>query len=560
MEGSNLVVEKRLWHALTLVVVLGAAVWALAACGDGGTSGSGSAIGGGEEADDGGTFRVALASDPAFIDPLNLQEELGVQVGDCLFDSLVTFDVKTGALLASVAESWSANEDATVWTFHLREGTKFHDGSTVTAADFKYAWERMCNPANLSEISYHLAAVKGYDAMQDGTVTELEGVKAVDETTLEVTLSYGFGDFEYVVGHPGLGPVPKAAVEADPQGFSEMPIGNGPFKMAEPWAHDQYIKVVRFDDYYGGKAHADGVDFMIFQDEDTAYLEFLAGNLDMCIVPSAQIAVAEAEYGKSSDGLEVAPGRQFLWGPEVSTYFMSIKCTDKVLGNVALRQALSLAINRDAIAMSVFEGTRQAATGLIPPGISGYVPNEWPYCKFDREAAKAKLVEAGYPNGEGLPEIALTFNSGTGHEDVMALIKSDWEAIGVNTKLDSEELAQYLDTMDAANYQVARLGWGVDYPIMDNFLYPLFLSSSADNNAFWVDPAVDEALVAARSIADTEERIAAYQAIDRIVGEASPVIPVVTYGHRAVGSDRVRGLVYSPQTLYNLDKAWIVQE
>ncbi len=146
------------------------------------------------------------------------------------------------------------------------QDAKFHNGRDVTAADFKYAWERICNPANESEISYHLSAVKGFDAMQDGTATELEGVKAIDDKTLEVTLDYAYGDFEFVVGHPALGPVPKEEVEKDPAAFAEMPIGNGPFKMAGPWQHDQLIQVVRFDDYSGEKAYLDGVDFKIFKD------------------------------------------------------------------------------------------------------------------------------------------------------------------------------------------------------------------------------------------------------------------------------------------------------
>jgi len=188
----------------------------------------------------GGTFNFYI-SEPAFIDPFNLQESEGTQVGQAVFDSLVSFDPITSELKPAAAVSWEPNEDATVWTFKLVEGAKFHDGSDVTADDFKYAWERICTPANESEISYHLGAVKGYDAMQEGTATELEGVKVIDDYTLEVTLNYGFADFEFVVGHPALAPVPKEAVEADPAAFSDMPIGNGPFKMAEPWAHDQYI-------------------------------------------------------------------------------------------------------------------------------------------------------------------------------------------------------------------------------------------------------------------------------------------------------------------------------
>ncbi len=152
--------------------------------------------------------RVAIA-EPAFIDPLNLVESEGLQVGNALFDSLVAFDSKTSEAVPAVAESWETSTDARVWTFHLRQGTTFHNGREVTAADFKYAWERICNPVNESHVAYHLAAVEGFDDMQSGAATELSGVAAIDTYTLQVTLSYPFADFDYVVGHGALAPVPR---------------------------------------------------------------------------------------------------------------------------------------------------------------------------------------------------------------------------------------------------------------------------------------------------------------------------------------------------------------
>ena len=550
--------HKRLTYLFALAVLLVGALVGVAACG-GEEGGTGTSLAGGEKPVSGGTFKIYIG-EPAFIDPVNLQESEGTQVGNQLFDSLTMFDYKTGNLLPAAAEKWEANADATVWTFHLVKDAKFHNGRKVTAADFKYAWERICNPANESEISYHLSCVKGYDAMQEGKATELEGVKVIDDYTLEVTLSYPFGDFEYVVGHPALAPVPKEEVEKDPKAFSEMPIGNGPFKMAEPWQHDQYIKVVRFDDYYGQKAHADGIDFMIFNDDETAFMEFEAGNLDMAVIPSGRVKEVMQKYGVSDDGLEVAPGKQTLTGPETAIYYLTVNNKDQYLSNKALRQALSLAINRQAICDTIFEGLREPATGIVPWGVAGYIKDQWPYSKYDPEAAKAKLAEAGYPNGQGLPEITLSCNSGRGHEDILAMVQADFAAIGVKSKIEAIEWAQYLDKLGAGTYQIGRLGWIADYPIMDNFLYPLFTTGSGDNYSFYSNPAVDQALLAARSIVNTEERIAKYQEIERTIGEDAPVIPITMYRHGRVGSDRVRGLVESPQGLYNLEQAWIVKD
>lgn len=538
---------------LVFAVVLVGVLVALTGCGGGEESTTTSAAG--DQPVAGGIINYYI-NEPAFIDPVNAQESEGVQVVNCVFDSLVTFDYMTQELKPAAAESWSANEDATVWTFKLADA-KFHNGEPVTAADFKYAWERICNPVNESEISYHLAPVKGFAAMQDGTATELEGVKVIDEKTLEVTLDYSFGDFEYVVGHPGLGPVPKSEVEKDPKAFAEMPIGNGPFKMAAAWQHDQLIQVVRNDDYYGQKAYADGVDFKIFKDEETAFLEFRAGNLDFTSIPSGQVKAVKAEFGESPDGLEVIPGKQALSGPETAIYYVVMNTEDDTLKNADVRRALSLAINRQAIADTVYEGVRQPATGIVPEGVAGYLDNQWPYSVYDVEQAKQMLEKAGYPGGEGMPEVRIGFNSGSGHEDVMALIQADWKAIGVNSKLEGVEWAQWLDQMDAGDFMTGRLGWLADYPIIDNFLFPLFMSDSADNHSFYKNPAVDAAILDARATVDTDARIAKYQAVDKVIGEDAPVIPIVKYRHHHVGSSRIMDLVYSPMGLASLENAWI---
>jgi peptide/nickel transport system substrate-binding protein/oligopeptide transport system substrate-binding protein len=207
----------------------------------------------------------------------------------------------------------------------------------------------------------------------------------------------------------------------------------------------------------------------------------------------------------------------------------------------------------------VYEGVREPATGIVPWGIVGYTDNAWQYCKFDREAAKAKLAEAGYPNGEGFPEIKLSFNTGSGHEDVMALIQSDLAEIGVTAVFDGVEWAQYLDKLGAGDFQIGRLGWIADYPIMDNFLYPLFKTGSGDNYSRYSNPEVDAMLDEARTIADGAERVAKYQEIEKKIGDDVPVIPIVKYKHHHIGSDRVVGLVYSPQGLLNLEQAWLAK-
>lgn len=546
--------RKHAWMGLVLALVLVGVLLAIAACGGGEESTTTSAAG--EQPVAGGTLNVYI-NEPVAIDPIDLEESEGTQVGQALFDSLATFDYLTMKVGPAAAESWDVNADATVWTFHLVKGAKFHDGSPVTAADFVYAWNRLCNPANKSNVSYHLSAVKGYDEVQAGTATELSGLKAVDDNTLEVTLSYPFADFEYVVAHPTLAPVPKAAVEKDPKAFSEAPVGNGPFMMVGSWQHDQGIQVKAFPDYYGKKPNIDGIDYKIFKDPETAFLEFKAGNLDWTQIPSGQVKATETEFGVSDDGYTGNPGKQVMLGSELSIYYLVLNTQDDLLKNADLRKAISLAINRQAIADTVYEGVRAPATSIIPPGIVGYEDGAFPYSKYDVAAAKEALKAAGYPDGQGLPEIVLSCNSGGGHEDVMALVQADLKAIGINVKTDFTEWAAYLKKLDDGTFQIGRLGWLADYPIIDNFIYPLFFSSSADNKSKFNDKAVDDAISAARKVTDENARIAAYQAIVKTVGEACPVVPIVAYKHHHVTSNRVHNLVYSPNGLLDFQSCWL---
>jgi peptide/nickel transport system substrate-binding protein/oligopeptide transport system substrate-binding protein len=406
-------------------------------------------------------------------------------------------------------------------------------------------------------VSYHLAPVLGYDDVQNGKATEMSGLKALDDYTLQVTLASPFADFEYVVAHPTLAPVPQAAVEKDPKAFSDAPVGNGPFMMVGSWQHDQSIQLKAFPDYYGKKPNIDGINFKIFKDPETAFLEFKAGNLDWTMIPSGQIKASQAEYGTSDDGLTGNPGKQVLLGPELSVYYIDINNGDELFKNVELRKAVSLAINRQAIADTVFESTRQPATSAVPPGIVGYEDNAFPYSHYDQAAAKQALANAGYPNGQGLPEIILSCNSGGGHEDVMALIQADLKAIGMNVKTEFTEWAAYLPKLQNHTYQLGRIGWVADYPIIDNFVYPLFNSNSADDYSNYKNPAVDKAMEEARKIVDDSERIAAYQKIVKTIGEDVANVPIVAYRHHQVTSNRVYNLILSPNYLLDFQDCWI---
>ena len=530
------------------------AMAALAACGKKGgdtSTASGSAA-------EGGTLNYYI-NNPSAIDPYDLEEDQGMMVGYQLFNALTTYDFTKSELVGLAAESWDVNDAADEFTFHLVKGAKFHDGTTVTSKSFKQGWERILNPNTSTEhasaIGYHLAMVDGYSELSAGEADELKGVTCPDDDTLVVKLSQPYADFPYVCMHPALSPVPDCALE-DFDTFFFAPVGNGPFKMDGKWEDGQQINLVRFDDYsYGEKAKLDGIHFNIQKDVQTAYTEFQAGNLDVAQVPTTQLKDAISQYGESEDGYTATTGKEVLTGDELSIYYLMLNVNDEQLKDKDLRHALSLAINRQAICDTVFEGTREPAGGIVPPGIKGYVENGWADSRYDVDAAK-KILDEKYPadaNGKRNLSIALTYNLDGDHKAVMEMVMADWSALGIETSSNTAEWASILsNTYPNADFQVGRLGWIADYPIMDNFLYPLFVTGGDNNYGQYSNADVDKGLLDARAIASDDDRVAKYQEVVKLIAEDMPVIPLFYYKHQMVCSQRVKSLYMDPQKLCDM--------
>lgn len=511
---------------------------------------------------DGGTFNFYI-NNPVSIDPYNVQEDQGMEVCKCLFDALTEYDYENNQLIGKAATSWEANDDATQFTFHLREGATFANGDPVTASSFIYAWNRLCSPAtdpaNPSEVSYHLSMVDGYDeVVADNTGEAKLNLDAPDDYTFVVNLNMSYADFPYVVSHLATSPVPESAA-ADISSFKLAPVGNGAFMMEGEWVDGQYIQVVRNENYVGNKPHVDGVNFNIYKDVTTAFTEFEAGNLDYAQIPTGRIQAVSDQYGVSPDGYTANPGEQTLLGDETSIYYLTCNNTDELMGNVHMRKAFSHAINRQAICDTVFEGTRVPAANIVTPGIAGYEEGVWEACAYDVDKAKEELEEAKKELnlGDGDISIQLSCNSDGDHEAIMQLIQADLKAIGVEATIDTAEWAAYLTKLQDLDYQVGRLGWIADYPIMDNFLYPLFYTGNGDNRFGYSNPDVDKAMNDARAIVDADKRIAALQEVNKTIAADFPVVPLLFYRHTVVTSNRVNEMYSNPMKLIDLTTCWL---
>ncbi len=523
------------------------ALAALAACGK--NNNGASANGGTVKASEGGTFKYYI-SDPVAIDHYNLQESEGTQVGHVLFDSLVEWDWDKGDVKAKAAESWEINDDNTVFTFHLKDA-KFHNGDPVTSESFKRGWQRLVDTTMTTpgDIGYHLAPVVGYDEMAAGEATELTGLTCPDDKTFVVTLKEPMADFLAVCCHPGLAPAPQAAID-DAANYLLAPIGNGPFMMDGKWESGQYINVKRFDDYYGDKPALDAINFSIQKDPKTAYSELEAGNMDFCQIPTGRFAELTEKYGSSVDGYTISPSRQTLAGAEASVYYLAVNLEDETMANKDLRHAIGLAINRQNIVDTLFEGVREPANNVFPP-IIDKKGGSWEYAKYDPEAAKKIIDEKGLAG----TTIKLSYNSGGGHEDIMSCIQADLIAVGLNVEQDTKEWAAYLQGLTDGDFQMGRMGWIADYPTLDNFIFPNFYSTADNNYSRYNNPEVDAAIDDARKIADEDERKDAYRKINQMVADDMPIIPIMFYAHQHVASDRVNELYYNAQGIADLGHA-----
>jgi oligopeptide transport system substrate-binding protein len=509
----------------------------------------------------GGTLKYSILN-PSCIEPYDCHERYGAQVVNCLFSPLTRYNYQQGRLECLAASSYEVDSTYREFTFHLWDDAVFHNGEKVTAAAFKHAWERivspLTNPGAPSSLSSYLSLVVGFDDCLAGTVSTIAGITALDETTLKIRLSSPFAEFPLVVSHPGLSPVPESVTPVGYDTFSLAPIGNGPFMMQGSWVKDGYIQMVRFDGYtYAKPALLDGVDFLIEADEDTAFVDFQAGNVDVCTIPLGHIAEASAAYGEAADGYTIKPGGQVLLGAEHAVDLLALNGSDGMVGKPEVRTAFAASIDRETLCKTVFEGAATPATGIVPPGVGGYQEAAWPKLSYSTSVASESLSVTTLLSDDPLPSSSLSFDTAAGLESVVQVLQTDFSASGITTSLNAVKHDEYLAAIANRGYSSGYLTWVAYYPSMDAILFPLFSSKAGANVTGYTDIDVDDAITTARAITAVDERDAAYQAIEKTVGDSLPVIPMGFCAHHYIGSASVNDLYIGPSCLADFRTAWL---
>jgi len=489
----------------------------------------------------GGTLTVALLA-PGSLDPARAGQPEEQLLAANLFDGLTAVDGQ-GVVQAAVAGSWTSDPAQRRWTFKLRPGSSFANGTPVQAADFKFAWERLVDgrtglPASLGAL---LAPVKGYRALAAGQARDLAGVAAPDPATLVVDLDEPFADFPAVVANPRLSPVPRALVARDPAAYAAKPLGNGPFTLARPWSAGRPLELVRNPAYAGRAAFLDKVRVEVVPDQQTAWLEFQDGLVSFAPVPLDQLAAAAALYGRSPDG-RTQPG--LLLGPELATWSVGFNVRAGPFSNPLARQAFSLALHRHRIA-AAFAGARAASAAIVPDGAPGAGKPVCAACRLSPGDARALLDQAGVSNRR----VTLTLPDDPVERRAARLVAADLDAAGLTVKLDPVPPARYLAALRRPGVQAFTLGWSADYPRMDAFLSPQFAGAGPGNLTGYADPSTTRLLTQARSTADAHARTKLYQQAEDAVLAQLPVVPVLAHRHAAVLAPGLRGFDFTPQGL-----------
>ncbi|WP_340376380.1 ABC transporter substrate-binding protein [Streptomyces sp. SS7] len=498
-------------------VCAAAALLATAACGGG--------SGGGD------TSEVLTSSwgDPQNpLEPANTNEVQGGKVLDMIFRGLKRYDPVTAQAQNMLAQSIET-PDSQNFTVTLKDGWTFSDGEKVTARSFVDAWNYGASLRNAQKAAEFFKYIEGYDRIHPETGTQsadtLSGLKVVDDRTFTVRLSQKFSSFPDTLGYAVFSPLPRAFFD-DHEAWLRKPVGNGPYTIAS-YTRGAQMNLVRRADYPGpDKARNGGVTLKVYTDPNTAYTDLLAGNLDLTDdVPAAQLKNAPGDLG----------GR-YLNQPAGIIQTIAFPYYDKAWGRPGMdkvRKGLSMAIDRDRITATIYQRTRVPATDWTSPvlGIKGGdskgLCGEW--CTYDPARAKELIQEGG-----GLPggQVRITYNADAGsHKQwVDAVCNSINTVLGDDRACAGSPVGTFADYRDKTTRQKLsgpfRAGWQMDYPLIQNFLQPLYYTNAPSNDGKWSNKEFDRLVDRANAETDPAKAVALFQQAEGVVRDDMAAIPL----------------------------------
>ena len=548
------------------VAGVGAAALGLAACGgskSGSTATSGNASSAGSSTGSVNTagFTVQYGPNPETLDPALNSAVDGANTIITIFEPLLLIN-ENNEVVGGQAESWEASEDGLTWTFTMRDGLKWSDGTDLNAKDFEYSFKRMANPDTAAPYAETcLGMIDGFDAAQAGD-TDALNVKASDDgKTLTIVLSYPCSYFDKMAAFASMSPVQQATVEANGDAWctsAETFVSNGPYMITE-WTPSERIVLTKNPNYVGGwdssKIVSDSITLLLLEDSSASYAAYNSGEAVLIKdVPTDEIP----SLTKAEDGGD------FYVDTILGTYYVSLNLQRDAFKDAKVRKALSLAIDRDYVANTIMQGTFSTADSIVGPGIvdeNGYFHDNGnaPYISADYEAnmaeAKKLLEEAGYPNGEGYPTIEYSTNDSGYHVPLAEYLQQVWGDLGITLTISKMEWSAFTAARRAGEYDVARNGWVMDYNDPSNML-DLFCTGNGNNDGKYSNPEFDAAIDASR-VADSAEHFAQLHKAEDILMEDMGCLPIAYYNEYWLQSSSLKGTWHSPYGYWYLQYGYI---
>ena len=471
-------------------------------------------------------FRRANGSEPKSIDPQLASESAGSAVIYDNFEGLASA-AADGTIIPGVAEKWEVSADGKTYTFHLRDNAKWSDGSPVTAADFVYAWQRAVNPASGGEYAFILYPVKNAEAIATGAEKDLNalGIKALDERTLQVELNAPTPYFISLLTHYTSYPVPQKAIEQHGDKWTQPGniVTNGAYRVSE-WKPQALLAAEKSPTYWNHEQVAiDKVIYYPIESESSAFARYRAGEVDYVESLSPEsLETAKKDYAA-----------ELHIDPYLSTYWYGFNLTKPPFkDNLKLREALTIAIDRQAIVDKITKAGQIPAYSVVPPATNNSAPYLPDYAKLDRqtqiERARALYAEAGYSKDKPL-KVTITYNTSDAHKKIAVAVAAMWkQVLGVQAELENQEWKVMLSNLNQKNVEVYRYAWIGDYNDPYTFL-EIFQQNASMNHSGFADPAYDAALKTAAGTLDLPTRAQQLQEAEKIVTDNYAVAPIYHY-------------------------------
>ena len=488
-----------------------------------------------------GELRLYSPAAPETLDPAIVQDATSHRFVSLIFSGLVTLNSKL-EVVPDLAERWDVDPSGTVYTFYLNKGAKFHNGQPVTARDIVYSIDRACDPKRGSVLraQSYLDDIVGAKSRTTGEATSISGLKAVDDSTVEITIDAPKPYFLAKLTYPTSYVVNQEEVEQAPADWASQPIGTGPFKVEENGADGMVLAA--FGEYYRGRPQLDRVTFTY---RGQSMNQYERGQLDVVEVGGDYIDRVLDPNEPLHSELRIVP--------QLDVWYIGFNCTKPPFDDMHVRRAFAFATNKKAIAEIAMNKMVVPATGILPPGMPGYNAN-LKGLDYDPTTAVDEITQSAYGDVSELPPIVLTVTE-AGSGDMLKEMYQ--QALGVEIQVEVVTWTEFLAGLDTRQYQMFSLGWIGDYPDPQNFLDLLFHSVSVYNHQGYSSPEVDALLEKARVERDTNTRLGLYQEVESRLVQDAPWVPVYHSGGYYLVKPYVKNLEISAQDTLNLHEVTI---